>query len=225
MRIPVLIMVLIAFAACGNPSVENHIVSDSVEDTVRADNYVYSLMCSTATSVVLPTLIETDEMKKIPGLKIDDQSGYDLLPGDFDPQSYMSVYCIGRSSVVADVNALWFKLTSAGEYEEAPEIVDIMMVLYTNEGLPIDVCLIASEALGHSYSYVRTDSVFTVEFDEMENISITTSEVAIKKSGFMPAPSETKIFDSGKTGYAESREYAGDYLKAHGMNNNTDLPQ
>lgn len=215
MRFALPVFILVFLSSCGNAPFENTGQTDSVEKAGAIDTDVYALMISGATKITLPALIQSGEMQKLPGLKIDSQSGYDLLPGDFEPQAYNSVYCIGRSAINNEIDALWFCLKSAAEYEEAPETTDIMMVLYDKVGKPMDVCMLATSAIGYSYSYVRTDSIFTVEVDEMENINISTYGVEIRSNGFMPEGAQTKTFESTADGRKAADLYRENFISSH----------
>lgn len=209
---------LLFLTACGGPG-DNLNKTDSVNNADSAslaiDATAYSVMVKGAIELKLPALIESSEMQKLPGLMLNDASGYDLLPGDFEPQSYKSVYCVGRSVISGEVSALWFKFTSPGEYEDGPETIDFMMVLYDNAGAPLDVCMVASSAVGYSYSYVRTDSLFTIEVDEMENINVTTYGVEIRKDGFMSESATTTTFQPDAAGKKEGEMFRNEFIDAH----------
>jgi len=211
-------MVMVFLSACGEPA-ESLDKTDSVNEADLAfkgrDTSVYARMSNGATEVKLPAMIKSDEMQKLPGLKMNAQSGYALLPGEFEPESYSSVNCIGRSAISAEVNALWFCLKSPGENEGSPETVDIMMVLYDKAGKPFDVCTVASEALGYSYSYVHTDSLFTVEVDETDKINITTYGVALSRNGFMPEGAATRTFQPDENGKKASEAFRNEFLNTH----------
>ncbi len=215
MRLILPVITLLFFTACGGPA-DSLDKTDSVNNADSASAKInataYSMMVKGAIEVTLPALIESSEMQKLPGLMLNDVRDYDLLPGDFEPQSYKSVYCIGRSVISGEGNALWFKLTSAGEYEDGPETIDFMMVLYDQAGAPLDVCIVASSAVGYSYSYVRADSLFTVEVDEMENIKVTTYGVEIRKDGFMPEGATTTTFQPDAAGKKESEMFRNEFI-------------
>ncbi len=173
-------------------------------------------MTATAVRVILPTLIEPGAMQKLPGLKIDSATGYEMFPPGFDPTTYKSIYCNGRSEINNEVNALWFCLSSAGDYEDGPDNIDILIVLYKRpSGEPIDVYAIASQSLAYSYSYMTADSIFTVEESEMEDINITTTVLSVLKSGFVPHSSKSKTFDM-PIDREKSSEYARAFMKQHG---------
>lgn len=215
MRFSLSIFILLFLSSCGNTPAESPDKTDSVEEGKTVDSMGYSLMISAAAEIRLPAMIESGEMQKLPGLKMDSQRGYDLLPGDFEPQSYNSVHCIGRSAINDKTDALFFCLKSPGEYEDATETVDIMMVLYDKTGTPLDVCMIASSAIGYCYSYVRTDSLFTVEVDEMEKINVSTYAVEIRNNGFMPEGAETKTFEPTAEGKKAADLYREKFISSH----------
>jgi hypothetical protein len=218
MRYLFLSTVLLFVSACSESQPANNKAdtdSTGSRQNVSLDTSVYSMMIHVATEVKLPALIQSDTIAQLPGLKIDSQSGYDLLPGDFDPASYKSVYCVGRSVISKDLNALWFCLRSSGELPEASEVVDILMVLYDSSGRPLDVCNVASSSVGYSYSYVRTDSLFTVEVNALEKINVSTYGVAIGRSGFIPEEATTTVFPSTQDGIQKSELFRNSFIDAH----------
>ena len=218
MRSSFLLFVVLVFASCGSDSSESINVTDSVENADSLAKYnttVYTMMMANATEIKLPDTISVSGLESLPGLMLNAASGYDLLPGEFEPHEYKSVYCIAKSTIDDNLSALWFRLTSQSDFEDAEDFSDIIMVLYGENGIPIDVCKVANENIGFGYSYVRTDSIFTLEFDEMENINITSTGIAITKEGFIAGDSHTETFQPSDAGSKESRAYADAYLSGH----------
>lgn len=216
MRSVLIYSMLILLVSCGNE--EHPAATDSVADIPASDTVAFTSVWNSVAEIPLPVLVD-DKLTGYSLTSIDNRDSDKLLPAEFDFTAYQSVHCFART-MFGKTPALWFRLESAGEYEEASDVVDLLLVFYDCDNTPLDVCNVASNGIGFSYSYVRVDSVFMVEMDEMENINVTTSEIAVTEKGFVPAASETKIFDAGDKGYKDSRGYADSFLSSHGMSTN-----
>lgn len=204
--------VTLLFCSCGNQPAGKPDQMDTASTSSVAVSGVFEEMTALE-ETRLPVLITADSAGKLDGYLLSEEECAELLPGDFEFSAYNSVKCFGWSVISADVKALWFCLRSPGDYEEAPESVDIMLVIYTKDGKPIDVCAVASASLGYSYSYVRNDAVITIEVDAMEEIKVTTSDVKITENGFMADVAFTTTFQPNET--VESQKFMNEYILSH----------
>jgi hypothetical protein len=204
------------FCSCGDSNGPRPVADlDSIVTKSSYDSLPFLATQSLVSTISLPVLVYADSLSKFKDVSLDERTAYALLPGEFEYESYSNVSCIAASKIGVQP-LLWIRLESEGDYEESPDNVDIMLVLYDCNYRPIDVYNVACSDLGHSYSFVRSDSVFTVEFDEMENINVNTSCFAVTESGFVVGETERQTFRSKESGYIDSRRHAAEFLSAHG---------
>lgn len=212
MRYAVYLLSVFLLASCGNS--ETKPPADPAAQLPEADTSVYAKVSAGLPVLTLPALIEADTMDRFRGVALDEATAYALLPGGFDYDSWNEVSCIAKSQI-GKTPVLWFRFTNDPDYEGMSDDRNIMMVTYDSDYAPIDVYNVAFSSLGYSYSLVRTDSIFTVENAEMEDIAVMTSAVAILETGFMPGEAVRKTFPSSTKGSEESRSYSQQFIDAH----------
>jgi hypothetical protein len=203
-------------ASCGQSEQSDH--SDTLADTATApttiaDTAVFETVNAKVTEISIPCMIQPDSLPEGKFALNEQACNVLLLPG-FDYASYKSVWCVGRSTI-AGSRALWIELSSEPEYDGSPFATDVIVVLYNEHAEPVDVYNAASsDATYYISSYVRHDSVFTLEHGEMEDITITTTAIGISKAGFMPQPSVTKKFPGTQAGSETGSTYAAQYFSS-----------
>lgn len=208
------IVLLLLFTSCGEKP------ADEKQDTVKADTAIvastsmYSSLVSSLPELKLPALVDVDIIRNFTPKILTEEQCHALLPGEFDFQSYHTVACTAISHLKDSCTAIWYCLKSDGYYEDSPETIDVVMVIYDAQGKPMDACNVSDETVGYSYSYVRADSLFTVQVDEMENINITTYGVQIGAKGFTPEEAATTTFDPTDEGKKKADQFKRDYLDA-----------
>lgn len=203
---------ILLLASCGQS--EQNDRSDSVNDSVITYSSAFDKANATAAEIAVPCLIHTDSLPEREGFSIAKADAQKLFPPEFDYSDYKKVTCIGRSEI-RKLRVLWYELKSAPEDDGSPDATDVLMVLYDEQGEPVDVYNTATADAGYRlWSYVRADSVFSVDVSGQDDVTVLTTAIAITGSGFMPAPSQSKTFHSDEKGNQEKSAYTTQYINA-----------
>lgn len=169
------------------------------------------------TELQLPALVHADSISGFKPVAIKKEDADLLFPPALVYSLYKNITCIAHSEV-GNVHLLWFELSSDPEYDGSPDAKDIAMVIYDRNLKPVDVRCVSSRDAGFcSFSYVRTDSVFTVEKSGQDDDVITVKGIAITEQGFQSGPEDRKSFHSDElTGISpEARAYMDAFIERH----------
>lgn len=217
MRFLPVIFLAACLCSCGDPApAGQQPAAQPADSSAMQSGTPYEQMIASVPALQLPLFMCEDSLPQKNARILDERMCRLLLPAEFNFASYRKVACNAQSTI-GTMHALWFELRSEPEYDGTPDATDILLVLYNDHGEPVDVYSVSSTDASYSNcSYVRSDSIFTVEHSESESIVIVTTNLAVTATGFVPGRSVRKEFSGSEAGSAASVTYTQGYLSAHG---------
>lgn len=192
--------------------------SIAAADSTETFADLYGMLIKFTDSIAVPSRIDVDSFEGYKKISVTYREALALWPSNVEPPSEGEIYAFAQCRPENGTTGIWYYTSADAPEGNDPPQTAIFLVVYTNDSLPTDIYPLSLSGSGYSVSRMMSPTEFNVvDFEEMDNINVTSTYVYIENAHFHTGSEQRDAFTSDTAGYRKSQEYIRDILN-NGIN-------